>query len=232
MREWLDSSADRQLQDEADKKIKALQAFEQEVPAVFIVHNLLTNSVVYMSKRGLDILGVTLDQIRINNPEYHDRYFNAEDAANYVPKILGLIERNNSDDMISFFQQVRASEKEEWTWYLSSTKIFLRDKHNKPVLILTISLPIETSHHITTKVERLLQENNFLRNNHHVFASLTKREIEILKCIALGQNSAEIAQVMNISETTANTHRRNLRKKINAQSPYDITRFAQAFDLI
>ena len=232
MREWLDPSTDPQLQEETKKKIKALQAFEQEVPAVFIIHSLITNSVVYMSKRGLDILGVTLDEIRMNNPEYHDRFFNAEDAASYVPKIFGLVEKNNTDDMISFFQQVRPSEKEDWTWYLSATKIFLRDKNNKPLLTLTMSLPIETTHHITTKVERLLQENNFLRKNHHVFASLTKREIEILKRIALGQNSAEIAQSMNISETTANTHRRNIRKKINAQSPYDITRFAQAFDLI
>jgi DNA-binding CsgD family transcriptional regulator len=50
--------------------------------------------------------------------------------------------------------------------------------------------------------------------------------------MALGHSSMEIAGNLHISETTANTHRRNIRRKINANSIYDITRFAQAFDLI
>jgi DNA-binding CsgD family transcriptional regulator len=50
--------------------------------------------------------------------------------------------------------------------------------------------------------------------------------------MALGINSNVIAGKLHISEATANTHRRNVRRKINAQNNYDITRFAQAFDLI
>jgi DNA-binding CsgD family transcriptional regulator len=222
----------QELQHKFQQKLSGVKAFEKEIPAIFIVHSYPDFSVEYMSKRGLDILGVTLDEIRITNAEYHSRYFNKEDAARYVPKILGLIERNNTDEMITFFQQVRPSDDQEWTWYLSSTKIFLRDVNGKPAYTLTMAVPIDSESHITTKVERLMEENNFLHRHQHIFASLTKREKEILKLMALGINAAEIANQFHISEHTVTTHRRNIRTKLSVQTNYDITKFAQAFDLI
>lgn len=108
----------------------------------------------------------------------------------------------------------------------------MRDNNSKPLLTLTMAVPIDAKHHITIKVERLIQENNFLRQNHHIFATLTKREKEILRSMALGFNSNEIAEQMSISEATAKTHRRNIRKKIGAHSAYDVTSFAQAFNLL
>jgi DNA-binding CsgD family transcriptional regulator len=227
-----DKIKDPELRNRIEEKLSALQDYENDVPAVLIVHLLPDFSVLYMSRKGLQILGTTLDEIRLGNEEYHARYFNPEDAANYVPKILGLLERNDSNEFVSFFQQVRPSPDHEWVWYLSSTRIFLRDGNGKPVLTLTMAIPIDAHSHITTKVERLMQENLFLQRNQQIFSSLTRREKQILRLIALGQSTPEIANALNISGTTAATHRRNLRNKLNAQSNYDITRFAQAFDLI
>lgn len=228
---WLRSTTDEDLQEQVRKKIACVQQFEKEIPAVFVVHDLSDFSVVYMSQRGLDILGAALDDVRLGNAEYHARYFNTEDSRIYVPKILDLIEKNN-DDLISFFQQVRPSPDHEWTWYLSSIKIFLRDKQGKPVLTITMAVPMATDHPFVGKVGRMLEENTFLHKNQNVFSLLTKREKEILKLIALGKNSNEIASQLHISEATANTHRRNIRSKINAQNNYEIIRFAQAFDLV
>jgi DNA-binding CsgD family transcriptional regulator len=185
-----------------------------------------------MSKRGREILGVTLDEIRLSTPEYTARYFNEEDATYYVPKILGLVERNNSDEAVSFFQQVRPSTEHEWDWYLSSTKVFLRDEKEKPRLVITIAQKVDVEHPISVKVGKLLEENSFFRSNRQLFSTLTKREKEILKLMALGLSSMEISGKLHISEATANTHRRNIRNKIKAESNYDITQFARAFDLI
>jgi DNA-binding CsgD family transcriptional regulator len=229
---WLDSNTDPALEEAAKNKILMVQQFEDDVPAVIIIHDLVSNSVVYMSRRGLNLLGTTLEEIRIASPDYHARYFNEEDARYYIPKIMGMLEKDNTDEIVSFFQQVRFSEKSPWVWHLSSTKVFLREKGGRPRLIITLALPVDTEHPIATKVEKLLEENSFLHTHQKVFTSLTKREKQILKCMALGHSSFEIAASLHISETTANTHRRNIRKKIDAHTIYDITRFAQAFDLI
>ena len=82
------------------------------------------------------------------------------------------------------------------------------------------------------KVNRLLEENNFLRRNQKIFVSLTKREKEILKLMALGDSSVEIAGKLHISQQTASTHRRNIKSKLKVESNYDVVKFAQAFDLI
>ncbi|HEU4903830.1 MAG TPA: LuxR C-terminal-related transcriptional regulator, partial [Flavisolibacter sp.] len=86
--------------------------------------------------------------------------------------------------------------------------------------------------YFTPKIERLIQENNFLRNNQQVFASLSKREKEVLRLLAKGQNSTEIAEALFISEATVKTHRKNIRNKLQAESTFDLLQFAQAFNLV
>lgn len=221
------------LQQRVDEKIFLLKQLELDIPSVIIVHDLRDTSVLYMSPRGLKILGITMKELSDIGPDYHARFFNMEFAEGYMPKIFGLMERNISDETISFFQQVRSSPDKEWTWYLTCTKILMRDDNGKPLLIISNAVPLDASHYIeAAKAQRLLEENNFLRVNQHLFDALGKREQEILRLMATGLSSAQIAKKLHISEMTASTHRRNIKRKLNAQSNYDITRFAQAFDLI
>jgi DNA-binding CsgD family transcriptional regulator len=229
---WLGEGGDPWLETETARKIGLLQLFEAEVPAVLVVHNVRDFSVVYMSERGCQFLGVTLEEVRLPNAEYHQRYFNPEDAAVYVPKIMGLVARNQDDELVTYLQQVRTGPQAEWRWYLSSTKIFLRDAEGTPRLTLTMAVPVDTTHPVAAKVDRLLEEATFLREHRQIFDSLTRRERDILRWMALGLNSADIAAQLHISEATVNTHRRNLRNKLGVRHAYDITRFAQAFDLI
>ena len=143
-----------------------------------------------------------------------------------------MISRNLPDYEVAYFQQVRSSPLHDWSIYLSSTKIIHHNEAGEPTHILTTAVPINTKHHISHKVERLIEENNLLRRNHHLFSSLTKREVEILRLMALGFSSSEISGKVFISEKTANTHRRNIRAKLKVESNYDLVRFAQVFDLI
>lgn len=214
------------------QKIAALERMGEEFPAVIIVHNLDTQSVEYMSPKGQAILQTNMAELRAMGPEYFHRFFNPQEMEDYLPRIMQLINENRDDAFVSFFQQVRAHPGLDWEWYLSATRIFMRNEKGMPTHCITLAMPIHPEHHITVKVNRLLEENNFLRKYKQVFAALTHREKEILRLMALGNNSADIAATFNISEKTVSTHRRNIKNKLNAQSSYDITRFAQAFDLI
>lgn len=229
---WLRHTDDEYLQQAAHEKIKQLQAIEHDIPGVIIIHNLPDDSIVYLSKRGRDILNVTLEEIRLPHFDYHVRFFNPDDVPNYAPKVLGMLQRNKPDEMVTYFQQVRPSSDDSWRWYSSSSKILLWDKENKPLLGITIALPIDSEHHITPKIERLSEENKFLRKHKETFASLSRREKEVLRYLALGHNSQETAEKLFISEATVKTHRKNIRSKLHADSTFDLVRFAQAFNLI
>ncbi len=229
---WLQHTDDEDLQRAADEKIRAIQLMEHDIPGVIIVHNLPADSIVYLSERGRQNLNVSLEEVRLPHFDYHKRFFNPEDTPNYVPKILGMLHRNKVDEIVTYFQQVRSSENEPFRWFASASKIILQDKEGKPLLGITTALPIDTTHFFTPKIERLIQENSFLRQNHGLFASLSKREKEVLRCLAQGLNSQQIADELFISEATVKTHRRNIRTKLNADSTLDLMKFAQAFNLI
>jgi DNA-binding CsgD family transcriptional regulator len=229
---WLTHTNDPDLHRAAHEKIQKIKAIEEDIPGVIIVHNLPDDSIVYISEKGCRILQVTLEEVRLPHFDYHKRFFNPEDVPNYVPKIIGMMQCNVIDEMVTYFQQVRASPKEIWKWYSSSSKILLQDKEKKPLLAITIAVPIDAEHYFTPKIKRLSEENNFLRKHQQAFGLLSKREKEVLRLLALGHNAQETAGQLFISEATVKTHRKNIRGKLQAESTVDLVKFAQAFNLI
>lgn len=220
------------LPESLHSKLEALAAAERLLPTVIIVISLADNSVVYMSQSGLSILGVSMDELRAMGSEYHERFFNAEDAKDYVPKILGMVERNNNEEEVTCFQQVLHAECNTFKWYSSSTKIFMRDAAGKPVMTITCANAIEDRHYMAGKAKRILNESDFVRQHAELFNELSRREKEVLALVAAGFTSPEISDKLCISKMTALTHRRNIKRKLMADSDYELTRFAHAFDLI
>jgi DNA-binding NarL/FixJ family response regulator len=56
---------------------------------------------------------------------------------------------------------------------------------------------------------------------------LTRKEVQVMQCVARGLSSKEIATELGMSEHTASTHRRNLMQKVRAHNSADVTRIAQ-----
>jgi DNA-binding CsgD family transcriptional regulator len=213
-------------------KIKQIDSVSEDIPGVIIIHNVKTTQVEYMSKRGLTLLDTTLSELQSMGTDYHKKYFNEEESKVYVPKLFGLIERNNDDEILTFLQQVWIVKETCWKWHYTSVKILLRDDEHEPLLIISIAIPVDMSDTLSIKASRLIQENTFLRENANRFHSLTHQEKKILKQLALGKSSGEVAEVLHISVHTADTHRRNIKRKLNAQTTYDLAEYARAFDLI
>lgn len=205
----------------------------EEMPGVIILHDLLSLAPVYMSKRGLDMLRITSEElVKLSADEYFGRYFNQEDIYDANEQILGLLQKNNTDEMVTYFQQVRYHEQGDWNWYMASCKIFMRNDAGEPRLVITLAIPVDAMHHMTAKAERLLQENNFFRKNAKNFGTLTRREKDVLRLTALGKSAAEIAEKLFIAITTAETHRRNIKNKLSITTPFELQQYARAFDLI
>ncbi len=62
--------------------------------------------------------------------------------------------------------------------------------------------------------------------------TLTKREVEILRLIAMGQSSEQIAIICKISRRTVETHRRNISRKINSSSLVEFVKMAIRMQLV
>ena len=58
------------------------------------------------------------------------------------------------------------------------------------------------------------------------FASLTEREREVLQLLAEGRSTKEMAEAMDVSVKTVETHRRNIMEKLDLHSVAQLTRYA------
>jgi DNA-binding NarL/FixJ family response regulator len=56
--------------------------------------------------------------------------------------------------------------------------------------------------------------------------ALSQRELEVLKLVAEGKSSKEIAEHLFISVTTVHNHRANIKKKLNVRKNIDLLKYA------
>ena len=71
----------------------------------------------------------------------------------------------------------------------------------------------------------MYKENQQLKNQLQI-ERLTKREKEVIKLIAHGKTSQEIADNLHISIYTANNHRKNILKKLKLKNIAELSHFA------
>lgn len=58
------------------------------------------------------------------------------------------------------------------------------------------------------------------------FETISAREIDIVRFLALGYNRKEIGDMLFISEHTVDTHRRNMVRKLNLRNTYQLIGWA------
>ncbi|NML67805.1 helix-turn-helix transcriptional regulator [Hymenobacter sp. RP-2-7] len=222
------------MDDEAliSQKIAEIAATADQYPCVVIIHHVPTQTVRYMSAWGLRLLGATLEELRALGPQFSPTYFNTAESDEYVAQAFELVHKNSQPEVQTCFQQARTTERPGWSWYLTAMRRLLSDAQGAPLLLLCLAVPLHPDNHFAAKVQRLIDDNGFLRANSSRYATLTTRERAVLRLLALGHSAAEIAGQLFISVQTAETHRRNIRHKLAAPSLFELGQYARAFDLI
>jgi DNA-binding NarL/FixJ family response regulator len=82
-------------------------------------------------------------------------------------------------------------------------------------------------HHLCQSVSRLMLNGARQRQRgHHEQHGLGLREEEVLRLIADGYSSKQIARQLDIAPSTVDVHRRNIMRKVGLHKVADLTRFA------
>ncbi|MDT0690295.1 helix-turn-helix transcriptional regulator [Salegentibacter sp. F188] len=115
---------------------------------------------------------------------------------------------------------------------MASCRIFFKDREGNPSHTITVAIPIDQLKHIPNKAQRFLEESKFFRSNLSKFISLGSRAKEVLRLVALGKSSSEIAEELFTSVETVQTHRKLIKQKLDISSSYEFTLYAHAYDLI
>ena len=86
--------------------------------------------------------------------------------------------------------------------------------------------------YICNHVSNLLLENNKNMHNMNARQILTITEQEILKEMALGKTTKEIAAHRNVSTHTIMTHRKNIFRKIEVNNVHEATKYAMRSGIV
>ena len=215
-----------------DQKIAEIAATADQYPGVIIIHHITRQTVVYMSKLGLQLLDTTQEALEALGPAYWPTYFNPVESEEHMARVFQLMYENEAPDVHTFYQQVRTNERPGWSWYLTAMRRLLADAQGNPLLLMGLAVPLHPDNHFAAKVQRLIDENDFLRQHSAAFSRLTTREREVLARLSRSQSSLEIAEALFISDQTVNTHKRNIRQKLGASTAFELGQYARAFDLI
>lgn len=205
----------------------SLSDLEAILPALFHINSSADSSLIYVSQAGCDFLQLEREEIMPYSAEQLASLVSEDTLQNITPKFVEFYQEEDQYKVFSSFQQVKQQNKEGYVWVYTTTKIY-----QSLAAPISLSIPVPQMGQISEKMVGLLEDNLFMRKNYQRFAALTKREREIVSLVVQGVKRRDIAEQLFISLHTYDTHRKNIRKKLELKSSSDLTRYALAFGLV
>lgn len=215
------------------KGLYSLDDIGDLVPGAITVQNVESRQVTFMNDWGCEMLNHSMDEINDMGSKYFDTFFLPEQSSNFLKGMVDYVQREDTSSLYSFFHLVRTGKDMKLSWYYAVCKFLRKDTSDgisKNVIL--IANPVSGMGLMVNKINKVLEENLYVAKNYRQFAALTKREKEVLKLLAEGRKSAEISDLLFISQHTVQTHRKSIKKKTELRSFAELVRFAIAFELI
>ncbi|MFH0893257.1 MAG: LuxR C-terminal-related transcriptional regulator [Bacteroidota bacterium] len=113
----------------------------------------------------------------------------------------------------------------EWRWMSSSNILFRFDLKGSPSQSLGVAVDITDRIQSENMMRELTRENLQLKNK-LVTSSLTKREKEIIRLVIQGNPTKIIADTLSISVSTAETHRKNIMRKLDVHNVAELIKYS------
>jgi DNA-binding NarL/FixJ family response regulator len=86
--------------------------------------------------------------------------------------------------------------------------------------------------YVTKELEQELNRKKMFKDAFVQKMKLTKREIEIIRLLAMGKSSPQVSTELSISAFTVDTHRKNIFRKLEINNIADLVRFAHDHKII
>lgn len=189
------------------------------------------SSVTYMNDWGCNKLNHSMEEIQKLGEKYYSKFFVPEQIAAFRNGIASYFEKKDCTTGYHFFQQVKTGKQQELEWYFTMCK-YIKTEEELPSKLLVISNPVASCVAMSKTLDNVVKRDLYRFQNFSRFEALSKREKEIIVLLSEGKSSREIADHLYLSLLTVETHRKNIRKKLDINSLAELIKFALAFDLI
>lgn len=187
-----------------------------------------TFQVLQVNSKYMDNTGYEFQQIREQWLEFLLNTVHPTSIANILKFLPDLYKSRHSQQTIRFVQYARVCRSEEYSPVITFTK---PTKLPSGKVLWVEPFP-EDFGKFEKKIEQIVKMDEFKLKHFRRFQSLTEREVEVLRLLANGYNNPKIAEKLFLSRSTIETHRKNIKKKLELKSLRDLMRYAFAFNLV
>ena len=148
-----------------------------------------------------------------------------------VNELLILQVRFEEADWILFSDELSDEFLRTLLFNTNSFSVLMKDS-SKEEIGGAIKEAIKGNRYICNHVSNILLDNSKKSQNHNSKQLLTGTEQEILKEMALGRTTKEIAAKRYVSAHTIMTHRKNIFRKIDVNNVHEATKYAMRAGIV
>lgn len=215
------------------KKIIELDFYLPHSSTFFCITNTQNLTFEYISKNMFSCLGIDASVFLKDGMRSFWSRIHPEDVENWLQALNSLMDftlaeiPENTRDRMSYTWNYRFKNGVgNYVNIIQNTTPLQYDSEMKPIIGLAhytvVHAQIKMDVCATAKILNAQNEyetryfNNFSQKL--LAEGISKRERDIIRLLVLGNASKEIAEKLNISSNTVDTHRRNILKKLNISS--------------
>ena len=224
------------LRELIEKKIQLQQdlAFLKSIanpPGICInINDIIKKKKAWSNENFESLTGYTLKEACDMGEQYFQRTYHQEDRQLFEKSIREVKNLDKKELYSGLYRLYTKCSKMKWFYLIGS--VFKYTSNNEPWLTLGIAIDITEKVMNGEKcLEELMQENLALKFK-GIKELLSGREKEILKRIARGHTSHEIADELFLSCHTVGTHRKHILKKLEMKSTAELIKVASKSGLV
>jgi DNA-binding CsgD family transcriptional regulator/PAS domain-containing protein len=187
-----------------------------------------TFTTIWANEKIENMTGSTLAEIQALTPKQIEAYY-SEGHYSVVKESIEFYKNNPEDIYYGVFK--RQTKTGGWKWFIGGGHVLKTRPDGSPHTCLCIMVDVTRAIGKDKYLRELLNENLQLKKKLEL-RKLTKRERQVLKFIALGRTSREIAEHLAVSSYTVDTHRKNMLHKLGFRNSAELVRFATECGII
>ncbi|SFE25579.1 RNA polymerase sigma factor, sigma-70 family [Chitinophaga sp. CF118] len=204
-------------------RVERLESILNNVPAMLYTHENSVKTINWCNRQMEDATGYTMAEMNKLGLEFFQRVMHPEDFDLAVIAQQSFKENKN---IFGGVVRIRKRDTQDWCWLVGMAIPFTRDDDGmvKEVIcaFLDLTMAMDTNDQLAEAMREVLR-----RHNDDLLSKLTPRELEILKLTVQGINNKEIADKLNLSRYTVETHRKNIRLKLKVRNTTELIALAR-----
>jgi DNA-binding CsgD family transcriptional regulator len=244
---WQSQNFETILSDYYDllKENPALNVILNASSSLTVIMDMRTSAYVYVSNNSLNILGYPAEEIKEKGLKFALSQIHPEDISIYL---------NVTKNIWEFLLSIPSSQRKQ---YKTSVDFRIRNKSGAYIRVIqqNTALKTDTLGNITLLLMMITDISHLKKSNEMTAAiistendgylvwnasdtllksqvAFSKREREIIRLLAEGFSTRQIAEKLSLSEYTVNTHRRNMLEKTKLQNARALVKFAMSHGMI